>query len=144
MLLTLAFVAAAYAIDDLEEKKRERERLEEEERKRRKAEWKRKLVEFKRRYSRVTYDVISKDEFEKIVREEAAHFGRITNVQVGGVLIFGEVWSQSGKSTWEFQLDFNDFGKITGSWWLKRDKADCDIPVYFANRIQARLAAKYR
>lgn len=56
------------------------------------------------------------------------------------------VASQSGQSTWDFILDFNDWGHVTGTCRLWAENKDSSIPTYFkeamVKNIQAMLAEK--
>lgn len=53
------------------------------------------------------------------------------------------VLSQSGISEWEFELDFNDYGKITGSYWIYSDNYDSMIPKALGNSIQEEINCLY-
>ena len=97
----------------------------------------------KRRETPVTYDVISEEQFEQVVRQEARRFKRIEDVDVRGVCIYCTVRSETGYSTWDFRVDFNDYGKITGSWWSHSENDDSTMPRRLANCIQSRLNAEY-
>lgn len=60
-------------------------------------------------------DGISAGEFEEIAISLAKPIKRLM-VSVDGPVVYGEVRSQSGISTWNFKLDFNDWGHITGTY----------------------------
>lgn len=102
---------------------------------------KNKVEDNKRRNIECTFsDGISEDEFEEIVLYEARHIKRITNVRVIGPYIYGSVRSQSGISSWDFNLDFNDYGHITGTFWSSSGNNDSEIPKILGRRIQASLS----
>jgi len=58
---------------------------------------------------------------------------------VSGPFICGEVESQSGISTWKFTVDFNDYGKITGRYWIKSENKDSTIPNRIGDMISNQL-----
>ena len=60
---------------------------------------------------------------------------RIRSLQVEGPVISGTVRSQSGLSDWSFKIDFNDYGKLTGSYWLTSGNKVSNIPTVLADRI---------
>ena len=51
--------------------------------------------------------------------------------------------SQSGISEWDFELDFNDYGKITGTYWISSDNYDSMIPETLGNLIQKAISDVY-
>ena len=53
------------------------------------------------------------------------------------------VISQSGISKWEFELDFNDYGKITGQYWLSTENYDSEIPEKLGDSIQEAINNVY-
>ncbi len=53
-----------------------------------------------------------------------------------GPVVYGIVESQSGLSEWSFTIDFNDYGHITGEYWITTDNDDSIIPERVAGRIR--------
>lgn len=102
---------------------------------------KRKAQEAARRANTPCFfdDNITEEEFERIVRKAVKSVKRITNVSVDGPVVYCTVRSQSGVSDWDFKLDFNDYGHITGNCWIDRDNYDSNIPDVVAERIQELL-----
>lgn len=85
---------------------------------------------------------ISQDEFELMARRAARHIRRLS-ITVNGPYIEGTVESQSGISTWTFNIDFNDYGYITGNWWITyRGNYDSNIPNRFANLMSEAISQK--
>lgn len=79
---------------------------------------------------------LSKDEFEQIVLNVAKPIKRLT-VKISNQFVTGIVRTQSGIDTWEFCLDFNDFGKVTGNyWWVNKGNPDSKIPQSYATQLQ--------
>ncbi len=56
-----------------------------------------------------------------------------------GPVVYGVVQSQSGISEWNFKLDFNDYGHITGTYWLSSDNDDSNIPERFGDLIRSAI-----
>ena len=81
-------------------------------------------------------DGISQNDFEQMAHRIAKRIRRL-NISVCGPIVYGEVESQSGISTWRFEVDFNDFGHITGNWWItQRENRDSNIPNRFADLME--------
>lgn len=86
-------------------------------------------------------DGFSKDDFEKIVYKSGKHITRLIKTRVDGAIVYGTVRAQSGISEWEFRVDFNDYGHITGKYWLYSDNDDSNIPKHFADNIKQIIKA---
>ena len=83
---------------------------------------------------------ISKEEFYVMVKRGKKRIRRITNLYAEGTMVYGTVRSQSGISDWRFRIDFNDYGKLTGAYWLSTDNDDSDIPQIVADRIAQQIS----
>lgn len=58
------------------------------------------------------------------------------HIDVSGAFVTGKVTTISGIDEWEFKVDFNDFGKITGKyWWVYCENLDSKIPNIFAEKL---------
>lgn len=96
--------------------------------------------ENKRKESICNFDNgISRDEFYNIVKLVGKSIQRVTNLYADGPIVYGMVRSQSGISDWKFKVDFNDYGKITGKYWLTTDNSDSKIPKVVADRIAQQI-----
>ena len=84
-------------------------------------------------------DGFSKSEFEQMVKRAGKSIRRLSKVTVDGPVVYGVVQSQSGISEWNFKLDFNDYGHISGVYWLSSDNDDSSIPERFAELIQSAI-----
>lgn len=118
--------------------RRAREAREEKREKREKEEYERKRQkEINRRNSFCAFnDGITESEFLLMAFRAANHIRRL-NVVVDGPRIQGVVESQSGISTWTFNIDFNDYGHITGKWWITYvENFDSNIPNRFAELME--------
>lgn len=85
-------------------------------------------------------DGVSRADFEKMIKKSTKNIGRIKDIAINGPYIKGVVESQSGISTWEFEIDFNDYGHLTGNYWIRSENDDSAIPeriaVLVKNAIQ--------
>lgn len=80
-------------------------------------------------------DGITQEEFEIIVRRSGKGIKRLAKLSVDEMMVRGVVHSQSGISDWKFQIDFSDYGHLTGKYWLEKDNDDSQIPEIIASRI---------
>jgi hypothetical protein len=94
----------------------------------------------RRRESPLSFDDDpSRHEFAEIVRAAAQSTARVTNVDVSGMMATIHVRSNSGLTTWSAEVDFNDYGRLTGAYWLKAENTDSIIPEHFAKVVQAQI-----
>lgn len=82
---------------------------------------------------------ISKEEFYAMVKRSGKGIRRITSLYAEKTMVYGTVRSQSGISDWNFRIDFNDYGTLTGKYWLFTGNDDSDIPKIVANRIAQQI-----
>lgn len=99
--------------------------------------------EDKRRRNTPCYflDGFSQEDFEKIAYKSGKHIKRLIKTRVEGPVVYGTVRAQSGLSEWDFRVDFNDYGHITGKYWLYSDNDDSNIPEHFADNIKEIIVA---
>ncbi len=88
-------------------------------------------------------DDLSSEDFKSIVLRSSRHFKRVRNVGVYGPIVIGFVKSHSNISEWKFNIDYNDFGRITGEYWLSSDNSDSNVPEKLAESIKNEIK-KYR
>jgi len=88
-------------------------------------------------------DILTEEMFEEIVYKSAKRIKRIDNININNGCVTATVISQSGISEWEFEVDFNDYGKITGSYWKNSDNYDSNIPNTLGDLIQSRINDVY-
>lgn len=82
---------------------------------------------------------LSQKEFENFIIQNCKRIKRINNITVNGPIINGTVRSQSGISSWEFTIDFNDYGRITGRYWIFSNNKDSVIPTAIANMVKEHI-----
>lgn len=76
-----------------------------------------------------------------MVRHSAKGIKRLADLRVDNTIVYGKVRSQSGLSEWQFQIDFNDYGVLTGSYWISSDNNDSSLPTVLADRIAQQIKA---
>ncbi len=84
-------------------------------------------------------DGFSEEEFVQMVKRAGKNIRRLSEISVDGPIVYGVVQSQSGISEWNFKLDFNDYGHITGKYWLSSDNDDSNIPERFGDLIRSAI-----
>lgn len=80
-------------------------------------------------------DGISREEFEKIARRIGKRLRRVKNITVEGPIIYCTAESQTGFTTWDFNVDFNDWGHVTGIYWTQTDNEDSSLPMHYAQMV---------
>lgn len=101
------------------------------------------IAEENRRRDTVCYfdGDISKEDFYMMVKCSRKGIRRIINLYAENTMVYGTVRSQSGISDWNFEIDFNDYGNLTGTYWLYTDHEDSNIPKTVADRIAQQIKA---
>lgn len=90
------------------------------------------------------YDEVTEEEFQIIAKNVEKYMKRLIDFIVVGKIIYGIAESQSGLSDWKFKIDFNDYGHITGRYWITSENDDSNIPYYIANNIRLVIKAILR
>lgn len=80
-------------------------------------------------------DGISYDEFVSIANKVGNKIKRVKEVNVNDLIIYCSVESQTGYSNWDFNVDFNDWGHITGTYWIQTDNDDSLIPSHYGQMV---------
>ena len=81
-------------------------------------------------------DGFSQLEFNDMVYRSGKNIKRLIQLSTDGPVIYGTVESQSGISTWKFTVDFNNYGHVTGKYWLISENENSAIPSIIADRIR--------
>ncbi len=84
-------------------------------------------------------DKITEEEFKYIAEAACSSIKRVIEVSVEGPIVNASVRSQSGISNWQFKIDFNDYGSVTGKYWLTNENSDSQIPSVIAERIKEEI-----
>lgn len=78
---------------------------------------------------------LTQEDFERVAKSCAKTIKRIISCDVVGTHIYCEVRSQSGITDWSFDLDFNDYGNLTGNYWKETENTGSSIPDVLATKI---------
>lgn len=81
-------------------------------------------------------DGITQEEFSRIVHKAVQRAPRIIKVSIEGMVVTFTVESNTGLSVWNTTIDFNDYGHLTGKYWLNTDNQQSVIPQSIARWIQ--------
>ena len=107
---------------------------------------KRKAKREREQYERVCHftDGISQQEFDEIVHRVTNRIKRIKECWTDGSKVVCNVYSQSYISVWQFWIEYNDHGRLTGDWitW-HRENTQSDMAESVANRISEAIKARY-
>ena len=83
----------------------------------RKAESQKSEEEHKRRTTPYYFDEgITEEDFRNIVLQASRHIKRVEKLTSDGLIVSGSFRSQSGLTSCDFEIDFNDYGHITGKY----------------------------
>lgn len=82
---------------------------------------------------------ISEYDFLEMVKNAKRGIKRLKEISVDGPIVHGIVRTQSGLSEWHFKADFNDYGQLTGTYWLSSDNDDSSIPKHVADIISSSI-----
>jgi hypothetical protein len=85
---------------------------------------------------------VTQYEFTELAHEVARRTARVQEVAVDGMDVTIKVASNSGLTTWTADIDFNDYGHLTGTYWLSSENSDSLIPEHFASAMKARLETR--
>lgn len=95
-------------------------------------------IERKNTPCRFTTELTQAD-FEEIAINVAKPIKRL-KVSVENEFVIGEVRTTSGINTWDFRLDFNDYGRVTGRYWVSyRGNTDSQIPDSYAMQLKGAI-----
>ena len=84
-----------------------------------------------------TFDsVLTREQFCRLVKRTAKSFRRIKEYTIDGAEIRGTALTNSGLNEWEFSIDFNDYGRVTGKYSISTDNYESTLVDRFAERIQ--------
>lgn len=84
-------------------------------------------------------DRLNQQDFVTISTRIAEHTPRVSRITSTGVTVLLDVRSNSGLSTWTAEIDFNDYGRVTGNYWLKSANTQSPIPEFFAHALQEEI-----
>jgi hypothetical protein len=98
--------------------------------------------EKRRKNTRCFFDgIITKEYFYEVSYNAKSKIKKNMTLEISGPIVSGTVISQSGLSKWNFTVDFNDYGKITGKYWINSENNDSIIPQHLAEDISEKIIA---
>lgn len=97
----------------------------------------------RRKNSPLRFDLgVTQSQFAEMVHDVARRTTRVENVAITGLVVTLFVRSSSGLSTWTAEVDFNDYGQLTGTYWVQSENSDSLIPAHFADEMRDRLTSR--
>lgn len=87
-------------------------------------------------------DGVTQSEFIEIAREIARRTPRVHDVSVTRMTATLSVRSSSGLTDWTADVDFNDYGHLTGTYWLESENTDSLIPKHFGDAVQREIETR--
>lgn len=81
-------------------------------------------------------DGISEERFRELIEAAKQRTPRVTSCDVNNMTVTLHVKSQSGLTEWEADVDFSDFGHLTGRHWIRTENDDSLIPEHFAKLMK--------
>ncbi len=85
---------------------------------------------------------ITQGEFVVMASDAAKRTPRIKDVAVSGMTVTLRVRSNSGLSTWGAEVDFNDYGHLTGTYWINTENSDSIVPKHFAEGLKEQIGSR--
>ncbi len=97
----------------------------------------------RRRLSPLWFDPrLTQNDFNELVQDIAGRTPRVDTAWVIGMTVKLRVASISGLSAWTAEIDFNDYGRLTGTYWLDTENPDSLIPEHFADKVRAQIKSR--
>ncbi|WP_430868965.1 hypothetical protein [Demequina aurantiaca] len=87
-------------------------------------------------------DRLTRREFEALVSTSAAKLPRIESFNISNLAVMLRIRSNSGVSAWEAEVDFNDYGRATGRYWITSENDQSPLPEFFANTVSEAVQLK--
>ncbi|MFW7413472.1 hypothetical protein [Demequina sp. SO4-18] len=97
----------------------------------------------RRKQTPVEFDpALTRRDFEALVAVAADKVPRLESVDVNGLAVSLRIRSNSGVSRWAAEVDFNDYGKLTGRYWVKSENGQSPLPEFFADAVSESIQTK--
>jgi hypothetical protein len=77
--------------------------------------------------------------FSSLAHEVGRQTKSVDRVSVEGASITIYVRSNSGLTGWTSEIDFNDYGHITGNYWLTSENQKSILPAHYADTLQEKI-----
>lgn len=82
-------------------------------------------------------DGLTQKNFDTMAHQVATQVTRIKSIRVEHAVVYGTVESQTGLTEWGFKADFNNWGHVTGAYWLSTENDDSAIPEFFGKSLSS-------
>lgn len=82
---------------------------------------------------------ISSDEFGEIAIKACKYTKRVYRAWVEGPVVYAQMKSNTGRTRYHFNIDFNDYGHITGRYWIRQYNKESGIPEEVAEKISREI-----
>lgn len=87
-------------------------------------------------------DRFTRRDFEALVSTSAAKVPRLESFNISSLVVTLRIRSNSGVSAWEAEVDFNDYGRATGRYWITSANDQSPLPQFFANAVSESVQLK--
>ena len=82
---------------------------------------------------------ISKESFYVMVKRAGEDMQDVISLSADGPIVYGVARSQNKPIGWNFNISFNDYGNLTGKYWITTENKSSDIPEKIASRIAKQI-----
>jgi hypothetical protein len=97
----------------------------------------------RRRSSPLSFnDGISQEDFAEMATAIADRTPRVLWAEIVGMTAVLRVESNTGLSIWRAKVDFNDYGHLTGAYWIDSDNSESLVPSYFADALSTQIETR--
>ncbi|WP_432733603.1 hypothetical protein [Microbacterium sp. MM2322] len=98
----------------------------------------------KRRGTPVEWDTRFPDEaFQGFVNNTTRKLPRVISTHLDGLIVSIHVKSNTGLTSWKAEVDFCDYGRLTGQHWISSENSQSPIPQALADAVAAEVRARY-
>lgn len=98
----------------------------------------------KRRGTPVVWDTRFPNEaFQGFVNETTQRLPRVVETHVDGLIVTIHVKSNTGLTRWKAEVDFCDYGRLTGQHWISSENSQSPIPQALADAVVGEVRARY-
>lgn len=121
------------------------------------AEWEEEQTDYEEEFDRIIAEeerrkntpcsfcgAISESDFLIITKRSAKRFRRLKVSEIDGAKIHIKYYSQSGLSDYGAVIDFNDYGHITGKYWVINEHNASNLPTAFADYLSEQFIEAIR
>ena len=85
---------------------------------------------------------LTEHQFADLVERIARKLPRFEGVDIAGMVVTLNVRSNSGLTSWTAKVDYNDYGRLTGRYWLTSENEQSPIPKFFADSVSDEILAR--